>query len=78
MRRNWILSILMSIVLLGGVVLPVEGYASAADNITDVTSDEPVAEDNSTDEEQELTVDDQDFLDYLDALEAPGVYEKKL
>ncbi|MGQ8870632.1 hypothetical protein [Paenibacillus sp. TSA_86.1] len=76
MKKHWILSILMSMVLIGGVVLPTGHYTAAADNST-VISDEANTEETINQEEQELTADDQDFLDYLDALEAAGVYEKK-
>lgn len=76
MKKHWILSILMSMVLIGGVVLPTGHYVAAADNST-VISDEENTEETINQEEQELTADDQDFLDYLEALEAPGVYEQK-
>lgn len=76
MKRNWILSILMSMVLVGGVILPTGHYTAAADN-SSVISDEVNTEETINQEEQELTADDQDFLDYLDALEAAAVYETK-
>ncbi|MBU5353330.1 hypothetical protein KQI74_13620 [Paenibacillus barcinonensis] len=76
MKKNWVLSILMSIVLLGGVFVPAGHYASAADSTT-VTSDEEVNVDNDSPEAQELTAEEQDLLDYIDALDAAGVYEKK-
>ncbi|GGH69711.1 hypothetical protein GCM10008014_53420 [Paenibacillus silvae] len=76
MKKNWVLAILMSIALLGGVFVPAGHYASAADSTT-VTSDEEVNVDNGSPEEQELTADEQDLLDYIDALDAAGVYEKK-
>ncbi|MCK6077963.1 hypothetical protein [Paenibacillus silvae] len=76
MKKNWVLSILMSIALLGGIFVPAGHYASAADSTT-VTSDEEVNVDNGSPEEQELTADEQDLLDYIDALDVAGVYEKK-
>ncbi|PYE47244.1 hypothetical protein HUB98_21785 [Paenibacillus barcinonensis] len=76
MKKNWALSLLMSIVLLGGVFVPAGHYASAANNTT-VTSDEGNSEETINQEEQELTADEQDFLDYMDALDAAGVYEQK-
>lgn len=77
MRKNWVLSILMSIILLGGTLLPAGAYASAADSTTTTTSDESDTEDNSTSEEAALSADEQDFLDYLEAIEALAVYESK-
>ncbi|WP_458462175.1 hypothetical protein [Paenibacillus sp.] len=77
MKKSWVLSIIMSFVLLGGVLLPTGSYASAADDTTSTYSDEAYTEENSTYEEQELTAEEAEFLDYLDALTAPAVYEKK-
>ncbi|MBR2564870.1 MAG: hypothetical protein IKE29_09620 [Paenibacillus sp.] len=77
MKKNWILSILMSIVLLGGTLIPAGAYASAADDTTTATSSEESIVDYDYAEEQQLTAEDQEFLDYLEALEATASYEKK-
>ncbi|PQP83277.1 hypothetical protein C0Q44_00675 [Paenibacillus sp. PCH8] len=77
MKKSWVLSIIMSFVLLGGVLLPTGSYAAAADDTTSTYSDEVNTEENSTYEEEELTAEEAEFLDYLDALTVSAVYEKK-
>lgn len=75
MKKNWVLSILMSMVLFGGVFAPAAHHASAADSTT-ITSDEGSSEQDNT-EQQELTADEQDFFDYMNALDAASVYRTK-
>ncbi|MDQ0722553.1 hypothetical protein QF049_003814 [Paenibacillus sp. W4I10] len=77
MKKSWILSFIMSFVLLGGVFAPAGSYASAADDSTTTYSEDEYYEVDTTEEEPELTAEEAEFLDYLDALTTPAVYEKK-
>lgn len=77
MKKSWVLSFIMSFVLLGGVFAPAGSYASAADDSTTTYSEDEYYEVDTTEEESELTAEEAEFLDYLDALTTPAVYEKK-
>lgn len=77
MKKSWVLSIIMSFVLLGGVFAPVGSYAAAADDSTNTYSEDEYYEVDTSEEEPELTAEEEDFLNYLDALTDPAVYEKK-
>ncbi|MFS0870911.1 hypothetical protein [Paenibacillus xylanilyticus] len=76
-KRSWVLSIIMSFVLLGGVFAPAGSYAAAAEDSTTTYSEEGYSEVDTTEEEPVLSADEQDFLDYMDALVETTVYEKK-
>ncbi|QLG36751.1 hypothetical protein HW560_00400 [Paenibacillus sp. E222] len=77
MKKSWVLSIIMSFVLLGGVLAPAGSYAAAADDSTTTYSDDAYSEVDTTEEEPELTADEEDFLNYLDQLDSASVYEEK-
>ncbi|WP_339182250.1 hypothetical protein [Paenibacillus sp. FSL R5-0701] len=68
----------MSFVLLGGVFAPAGSYAAAADDSTTTYSEDEYYEEVDTSEQEPIpTVEEEDFLNYLDALTDPAVYEKK-
>jgi len=67
----------MSFVLLGGVFAPAGSYAAAADDSTTTYSEDAYSEVDTTEEEPELTADEEDFLNYLDQLDSASVYEEK-
>ncbi|MFC9706609.1 hypothetical protein ACFTRD_00455 [Paenibacillus sp. NPDC056933] len=77
MKKSWVLSIIMSFVLLGGVFAPAGSYAAAADDSTTTYSEDGYTEVDTTEEEPELTADEEDFLNYLDQLDIAAVYEEK-
>lgn len=77
MKKSWVLSIIMSFVLLGGVFAPAGSYAAAADDSTTTYSEDAYSEVDTTEEEPELTADEEDFLNYLDQLDSASVYEEK-
>ncbi|OPG95566.1 hypothetical protein B2I21_26230 [Chryseobacterium mucoviscidosis] len=77
MKKSWVLSIIMSFVLLGGVFTTAGSYAAAADDSTTTYSDDAYSEVDTTEEEPELTVEEEDFLNYLDQLDSAAVYEEK-
>ncbi|HBU84496.1 MAG TPA: hypothetical protein DEF35_23055 [Paenibacillus sp.] len=77
MKKSWVLSIIMSFVLLGGVFAPAGSYAAAADDSTTTYSDDAYSEVDTTEEEPELTAEEEDFLNYLDQLDSASVYEEK-
>ncbi|WP_413375547.1 hypothetical protein [Paenibacillus taichungensis] len=77
MKKSWVLSIIMSFVLLGGVFAPAGSYAAAADDSTTTYSEDGYSEVDPTEEEPELTADEADFLNYLDQLDSASVYEEK-
>ena len=78
MKKSWILSLIMSFVLLGGVFAPAGSYAAAADDSTTTYSEDEYYEEVDTSEQEPIpTVEEEDFLNYLDALTDPAVYEKK-
>ncbi|NMI07796.1 hypothetical protein HF638_27755 [Paenibacillus sp. SZ31] len=80
MKKSWVLSIIMSFVLLGGVFAPAGSYAAAADDSTTTYSEDEYYEEIDTSEqepERELTAEEEDFLNYLDLLDSAAVYEEK-
>lgn len=77
MKKSLVLSIIMSFVLLGGVFAPAGSYAAAADDSTTTYSDDAYSEVDTTEEEPELTAEEEDFLNYLDQLDNASVYEEK-
>ncbi|SEK82617.1 hypothetical protein [Paenibacillus sp. OK003] len=77
MKKSWVLSIIMSFVLLGGVLSPAGSYAAAADDSTTTYSEDAYSEVDTTEEEPELTADEADFLNYMDQLDSASVYEEK-
>ncbi|MFJ2046094.1 MULTISPECIES: hypothetical protein [Paenibacillus] len=77
MKKSWVLSIIMSFVLLGGVFAPAGSYAAAADDSTTTYSEDAYSEVDTTEEEPELTADEADFLNYMDQLDSASVYEEK-
>ncbi|OAX50871.1 hypothetical protein [Paenibacillus sp. AD87] len=77
MKKSWVLSIIMSFVLLGGVFAPAGSYAAAADDSTTTYSEDEYYEVDTTEEEPELTADEADFLNYMDQLDSASVYEEK-
>ncbi|MCW3795329.1 hypothetical protein OM416_27355 [Paenibacillus sp. LS1] len=78
MKKSWVLSIIMSFVLLGGVFAPAGSYAAAADDSTTTYSEDEYYEEIDTSEQEPIpTVEEEDFLGYLDQLESAAVYEEK-
>ncbi|WP_339303860.1 hypothetical protein [Paenibacillus sp. FSL R5-0519] len=78
MKKSWILSIIMSFVLLGGVFAPAGSYAAAADDSTTTYSEDEYYEEVDTSEQEPIpTVEEEDFLNYLDQLDLAAVYEEK-
>lgn len=77
MKKSWVLSIIMSFILLGGIFAPAGSYAAAADDSTTTYSEDGYEEVDTTQEEPELTADEEDFLNYLDQLDSASVYEEK-
>ncbi|WP_405155345.1 hypothetical protein [Paenibacillus sp. FSL K6-0108] len=77
MKKSWVLSIIMSFVLLGGVFAPAGSYAAAADDSTTTYSEDEYYEVDTSEDEPELTADEEDFLNYLDQLDSASVYEEK-
>jgi len=76
-KKSWVLSIIMSFVLLGGVFAPAGSYAAAADDSTTTYSEDEYYEVDTSEDEPELTADEEDFLNYLDQLDSASVYEEK-
>ncbi|UOK64487.1 hypothetical protein MT997_08405 [Paenibacillus sp. OVF10] len=78
MKKSWVLSIIMSFVLLGGVFAPAGSYVSAADDSTTTYSEDEYYEEVDTSEQEPIpTVEEEDFLNYLDQLDMASVYEEK-
>ncbi|WKL00045.1 hypothetical protein Q0F98_22730 [Paenibacillus amylolyticus] len=78
MKKSWILSFIMSFVLLGGVFVPAGSYVSAADDSTTTYSEDEYYEEVDTSEQEPIpTVEEEDFLSYLDQLDKASVYEEK-
>lgn len=78
MKKSWLLSIIMSFVLLGGVFAPAGSYAAAADDSTTTYSEDEYYEEVDTSEQEPIpTVEEEDFLDYLNQLDLAAVYEEK-
>ncbi|WFR62825.1 hypothetical protein P9222_32775 [Paenibacillus amylolyticus] len=78
MKKSWVLSIIMSFVLLGGVFAPAGSYAAAADDTTTTYSEDEYYEDIDTSEQEPLpSAEEEDFLNYLDQLDLASVYEEK-
>ncbi|KAA8747639.1 hypothetical protein [Paenibacillus sp. UASWS1643] len=78
MKKSWVLSIIMSFVLLGGVFAPAGSYASAADDSTTTYSEDEYYQEVDTSEQEPIpTVEEEDFLNYLDQLDTASVYEEK-
>lgn len=78
MKKSWVLSIIMSFVLLGGVFAPVGSYAAAADDSTTTYSEDEYYEEIDTSEQEPIpTVEEEDFLGYLDQLDMASVYEER-
>lgn len=67
----------MSFVLLGGVFAPAGSYAAAADDSTTTYSEDGYSEVDTTEEEPELTADEEDFLNYMDQLDGVAIYEER-
>lgn len=67
----------MSFILLGGVLLPTGSYAAAADDATSTYSEDGYSEVDTTEEEPELTAEEEDFLNYMEQLDNAAVYEEK-
>lgn len=76
-KRSWVLSIIMSFVLLGGVFAPAGSYAAAAEDTTTTYSEDNYTEVDTSEQEPIPSADEEDFLNYLDALDMTTVYEKK-
>ncbi|WP_127538473.1 hypothetical protein [Paenibacillus illinoisensis] len=76
-KRSWVLSIIMSFVLLGGVFAPAGSYAAAAEDTTTTYSEENYTEVDTSEQEPIPSAEEEDFLNYLDALDRTTVYEKK-
>ncbi|MGF9697317.1 hypothetical protein [Paenibacillus sp. MABNR03] len=76
-KRSWVLSIIMSFVLLGGVFAPAGSYAAAAEDTTTTYSEDNYTEVDTSEQEPIPSADEEDFLDYMLALEKTTVYEKK-
>jgi len=76
-KRSWVLSIIMSFVLLGGVFAPAGSYAAAAEDTTTTYSEENYTEVDTSEQEPIPSAEEEDFLNYLDALDLTTVYEKK-
>lgn len=76
-KRSWVLSIIMSFVLLGGVFAPAGSYAAAAEDTTTTYSKENYTEVDTSEQEPIPSAEEEDFLNYLDALDRTTVYEKK-
>jgi hypothetical protein len=77
-KKSWVLSIIMSFVLLGGVFAPVGSYAAAADDSTTTYSEDEYYEEIDTSEQEPIpTVEEEDFLSYLDQLDMASVYEER-
>ncbi|NUU78037.1 hypothetical protein [Paenibacillus xylanilyticus] len=76
-KRSWVLSIIMSFVLLGGVFAPAGSYAAAAEDTTTTYSEDNYTEVDTSEQEPIPSADEEDFLDYMFALEKTTVYEKK-
>ncbi|MEO2205404.1 hypothetical protein ABGV42_16860 [Paenibacillus pabuli] len=76
-KRSWVLSIIMSFVLLGGVFAPAGSYAAAAEDTTTTYSEDNYTEVDTSEQEPIPSADEEDFLNYLDALDLTTVYEKK-
>lgn len=77
MKKSWVLSIIMSFVLLGGVFAPAGSYAAAADDSTTTYSEDEYIEVDTSEQEPIPTVEEEDFLNYLDQLDLAAVYEEK-
>ncbi|MGN7411088.1 hypothetical protein [Paenibacillus sp. SAF-068] len=77
MKKSWVLSIIMSFVLLGGVFAPAGSYAAAADDSTTTYSEDEYIEVDTSEQEPLPTVEEEDFLNYLDQLDLAAVYEEK-
>lgn len=77
MKKSWILSLIMSFALVGGILAPTGSYAAAAEDTTPAYSeDSEYGYDTSQDEP--LPSDEEiDFLDYIDKLTEAAVYEEK-
>ena len=67
----------MSFVLLGGVFAPAGSYAAAAEDTTTTYSEDNYTEVDTSEQEPIPSADEEDFLNYLDALDLTTVYEKK-
>ncbi|MEK4433951.1 hypothetical protein [Paenibacillus sp. FSL K6-2862] len=76
-KRSWVLSIIMSFVLLGGVFAPAGSYAAAAEDTTTTYSEDNYTEVDTSEQEPIPSAEEEDFLNYLDALDLTTVYEKK-
>ncbi|MEW4430377.1 hypothetical protein AB1I68_23190 [Paenibacillus pabuli] len=76
-KRSWVLSIIMSFVLLGGVLAPAGSYAAAAEDTTTTYSEDNYTEVDTSEQEPIPSAEEEDFLNYLDALDLTTVYEKK-
>ncbi|WP_336781348.1 hypothetical protein [Paenibacillus illinoisensis] len=76
-KRSWVLSIIMSFVLLGGVFAPAGSYAAAAEDTTTTYSEDNYTEVDTSEQEPIPSAEEEDFLNYLDALDRTTVYEKK-
>ncbi|WP_433750966.1 hypothetical protein [Paenibacillus amylolyticus] len=77
MKKSWVLSFIMSFVLLGGVFAPAGSYVAAADDSTATYSEDEYYEIDTSEEEPELTAEEEDFLNYLNLLDTASVYEEK-
>lgn len=77
MKKSWVLSIIMSFVLLGGVFAPAGSYAAAADDSTTTYSEDEYVEVDTSEQEPLPTVEEEDFLNYMDQLDSASVYEEK-
>ncbi|MCG7384368.1 hypothetical protein [Paenibacillus sp. ACRRY] len=76
-KRSWVLSIIMSFVLLGGVFAPAGSYAAAAEDTTTTYSEDNYTEVDTSEQEPIPSAEEEDFLNYLGALDLTTVYEKK-
>ncbi|MGG4478860.1 hypothetical protein [Paenibacillus illinoisensis] len=76
-KRSWVLSIIMSFVLLGGVFAPAGSYAAAAEDTTTTYSEDNYTEVDTSEQEPIPSAEEEDFLNYLDALDRTTIYEKK-
>lgn len=77
MKKSWVLSIIMSFVLLGGVFAPAGSYAAADNSTTTYSEDEYYEEVDTSEQEPIPTAEEEDFLNYLDQLDTASVYEEK-
>jgi len=76
-KKSWVLSIIMSFVLLGGVFAPAGSYAAADNSTTTYSEDEYYEEVDTSEQEPIPTAEEEDFLNYLDQLDTASVYEEK-